>query len=96
VRKHWGLSIGWKTAVNEIFHTLPIDKAIFSDRRSVEVKAPRMLRSHLRECAKSLQREPFTARRVVADFHDARCLRVRCTYLIGTIRCWYGVPAHIT
>jgi hypothetical protein len=90
------LSSGRKTAVDEIFHTLPIDKAIFSDRRSVEVNALRMLRSHLRECAKWLQREPFTAQRVVADFHDAPCISVRCNYLIGTIRCWYGVPAHIT
>jgi hypothetical protein len=37
----------------EIFNMLPIANAIFSDRRSDEVNAPRMLRSHLREHAKS-------------------------------------------
>jgi hypothetical protein len=35
----------------EIFNMLSIANAILSDRRSGEVNAPRMLRSHLREYA---------------------------------------------
>ena len=43
--------------------------------------------------SRAFKREPFTMQREAA-VDATRITAMR--YLIGTIRCWYGVPAHIT